>query len=96
MKKYRVERTLIPYLRRVMLRGYHTCRFEKDEGSDKAWCHTSIPSDTFHKLVLRARCEKDTDEQGVVVVTADEYRNGLVRNQIMKMYGSHSCGIVHS
>ena len=67
MKKYRISKSMKPYIRR---------RIEEKDG--QIWCHTNASSDTFHKIVQRAKCEKASSEDGIFYVTAKEANNALL------------------
>lgn len=76
MKKYRISKSMKPYIRRILVRSFYRCRIEEKDG--QIWCHTNASSDTFHKIVQRAKCEKASSEDGIFYVTAKEANNALL------------------
>lgn len=75
MKKYLVSPELKPYLRRIMDRRSIDYSFQNDGG--KNYCNIYMSSNSFHKLIKRAACEKRSKEEGVTFVTAEESSNPI-------------------
>ena len=76
MRKYRISKDLKPYIRRILLRSFYQCHIEAHK--DTLWCHTNASSDTFHRIVQRAKCEKASSETGIFYVTTKEANNSLL------------------
>lgn len=74
MKRYRVSNDLKKYVRRVLMLFHANWRMVKDEDG-QIWCITNLTSNHFHKIVQRAKCEKATDETGILHVTFEESCN---------------------
>ena len=83
MKKYKVSKGLKPYVRRILARSYHKYHMVTD-GNGQIWCETDVSSDTFQRIVQRAKCEKRTEETGVFQVTAREANNRFLLNSLLK------------
>ena len=84
MKKYKVSKELKPYIRRILVRSFYKCKLVPDtEG--RYWCYTNANSDTFHRIVQRAKCEKKTKETGFLQFTAKEANNALFRSAMMDL-----------
>lgn len=76
MKNYKVSRELKPYVRRILLRSYYSCKMEREEHGYR--CYTNAPSDAFHQISQRAKCEKATHDTGIFQVTAKEANNACL------------------
>ena len=70
-KLYRVADDLVPWLDRVLRRCFWEHGFCEDSDGT-ILCSINAPSGTFHKLVMRARCEKRSAETGENYITRDE------------------------
>lgn len=81
MKSYKVSNELKPYIRRILTRSFHTFKFEKS--GDQWICRTPISSNSFHKIVQRAACEKKSKETGLFYVTPEERENSLLYTALM-------------
>ena len=86
MKRYRVSNELKKYVRRVLALSHAKWRMMKDEDG-QVWCITNLTSNHFHKLVQRAKCEKATDETGILHVTFEESINGTFINSFLHVRG---------
>lgn len=96
MYKFRIEKELKPFITRVLMRGYYGCTINKaTDAPDSVYCITNAEPETFQKLYYRAACEKLFCLEGIVFVTEEEYRNGIVRGEILRYHGKHSCCILH-
>nr|WP_303181816.1 hypothetical protein [Lachnoclostridium phocaeense] len=84
MKKYKVSRELKPYIRRILVRSFYKCKLILDPAG-QYWCYTNANSDTFHRIVQRAKCEKKTSETGLLQFTAKEANNALFRSAMMDL-----------
>lgn len=83
-KSYRVSPGLKPLVRRILLRSFYTCRMHSDEDGT-IWCDTNASSDTFHKIVQRAKCEKKTEETGTFWVTSREANNPVYLAELLRI-----------
>ena len=74
--RYKVSKDLQEYLEMIFLVTKEHRRWETDEDGNLFVC-VDVNSDPFHRLVMRARCEKKEEENGgnAVYVTRDEYEN---------------------
>lgn len=94
-KDYRVSPELKKYVRRILLRSFYTCHMYTDEeGQD--WCATNCPSDSFHRIVQRAKCEKASEESGNFYVTAKEACNQAYLTGLMEFKGVQSYTVIDS
>lgn len=93
MKKYRVSTELKPYIRKILIQSYHSCRMSKDDDGQE-WCETDASSGVFHRIVQRAKCEKATDETGVFQVTAKEAANEYRLNMLLDQANATSYQII--
>lgn len=84
-RRYRVNPSLKHYVRRVLIRSFYSCKMREDEAGT-LWCYTNASSDTFHKVVQRARCEKRTKETGIFFVTTREANNPIMMEELDKMH----------
>lgn len=75
-KKYRVSNDLVHYVRRVMTRSYHSFALRKE--GDTCYCACNLTAKQFHQIIMRARCEKESDETGTFVVTKQERDNAYL------------------
>lgn len=93
MRKYRVSKELKKYLRRVLVLSRATWHMETDENG-QCWCYTTLSSNHFHRLVQRAKCEKITEETGVLHVTFKESRDiAFVTYLMHERNAGHYCVI---
>lgn len=90
MKKYRVKQEIRPYVRQELARCHFHCQMTEEEG--QLWCYTNAPSDTFHKIVKRARCVQKTEETGIPFLTSEEFHNPLVRDTLLRHPGNNAYG----
>lgn len=81
-KRYRVAPDLKNYLDEVMIRCIHPHAIVKEDG--EYWCYTNDSGDVFHRLVKRARCEKESDEKGVCYMTYAEYMDYSYRTAFLE------------
>lgn len=58
----------------------------REDEAGTLWCYTNASSDTFHKVVQRARCEKRTKETGIFFVTTREANNPIMMEELDKMH----------
>ena len=68
MRKYKVSKELKPFVRRILARSFYKCKMIPDEHG-QVWCYTNATSDTFHRVVQRAKCEKKSKETGFLQYT---------------------------
>ena len=75
MKKYKARKELLPYIEGVLSRRRRSYRSDYDPENDAWYIITDSSSASFHETVLRAICEKETDEKGgsVIYVTQEEH-----------------------
>ena len=59
------------------------------------YCTTNASSDTFHKIVQRAKCEKLTKETGVFHVTNRERNNELYLTYLLDASGVSAYQVVN-
>ena len=93
MKRYRVSKELGKYVRQVLVLNRVKWHMEKDDDG-QIWCITNLTSNHFHKLVQRAKCEKATEETGILYVTFKESRNQAFVNYLMHQRGKTSYRII--
>lgn len=86
MKRYRVNEEIKQYLRKVLLLNQISFWFEKDK-TGTWWCHTTASSNHFRRMVMRARCEKATEETGLLHVTYKESLNRSFTTALMAQRG---------
>lgn len=85
MRKYRVSPELKKYVRRVLHWCYCSCRMETaDDGT--IWCYTNASSNTFHKIVQRAKCLKRGDETGLCYLTSEECKDPYIVEHITRYH----------
>ena len=93
MKRYRVSTDLKKYLRRVLTMSRAQWRMVKDKDG-QSWCITNLSSNHFHRLVQRAKCEKATEETGILHVTFKESINSAFVTLLMHERGVNSFRII--
>ena len=93
MKRYRVSPELKKYVRRVLTMSRAQWRMVKDE-TGEWWCITNLSSNHFHRLVQRAKCEKVTEETGVLHVTFTVSLNSAFVTLLMHERGVTSFRII--
>lgn len=94
MKTYRVSSDLKNFVRRVLVRSFYSCRMTKDKNG-QWYCTTNASSDTFHKIVQRAKCEKLTKETGAFHVTNRERNNELYLTYLLDASGVSAYQVVN-
>ncbi len=92
-KRYRVSKELKPFVRRVLTLNHVTHRMEKDKDG-QWWCVTRISSNHFHRIVQRAKCEKATEETGVLHVTYRESLNQAFTTALLKQRKETSFAVI--
>lgn len=90
-KRYRVAEDLKSPLENVMTRCFHPHLIIEEDG--QLWCYTNASADVFHKLVLRARCEKESRENDVCYMTYGEYMDLGYRMAFMDFIEDNSSRI---
>lgn len=85
MNKYRVSEGLKYYIRRILVRSFYSCYMFEQNGM--IWCKTNASSDTFHRIVQRAKCEKVSMETGTFYVTTREANNALLMPILLEQAG---------
>ena len=93
MKRYKISKELKKYLRRVFVLGKLKWEVQKDENG-QWWCITNISSNHFHRLVQRAKCEKATEETGVLHITYKESLNPAFATYLMHQVGTTSYCVI--
>lgn len=88
MKKYLVSSELKPYLRRIMDRRSIDYHFGSEQG--RIFCSIYMSSNSFHRLIKRAACEKRSQEEGVTFVTEEESSNPIRCAALKKELGVNS------
>lgn len=93
MKEYKVSTSLKPYVNRILRQSFFYSTMREDtEG--QAWCQTNAPSDTFHNVVQRAKCQRLSAEKGVLCMTSNEFNNPYMRHSIMRDAGKTSYCVI--
>lgn len=93
MRQFKVSGNLKPFVNRILKESYYSSSMYTDN-SGQAWCKTNASSDTFHRVVLRAKCQKMSAEEGVLCMTSEEYNNPFIRSSIMRAAGKNSCCVI--
>ena len=93
LKRYKINPDVKKYLRRVLVLARCKFRIRHDEDGNY-YCYINLTSNHFHKLVLRARCEKATEETGMLHVTFEESCNEAFVTYLMAQRGVHSYAVV--
>lgn len=93
MKKYKISEELKPYIRKILIRSFYQCKMTKD-ADNNLFCITNASSDTFHKIVQRAKCEKMSKETGSFYVTAKEAQNTMLLNCLLEQTGQKSFVVI--
>ena len=88
MRKYRVRKELKPYVSRILTRSFYKCRMVEENNT--LFCINNAGSDTFHKIVQRAKCEKKSNESGSFYVTSREAKNTMLLNSLLQQAGETS------
>ena len=69
-----------PYLRRNLLRGCYSCRFFRDE-KGVLRCKTNASSETFHKMIVFSRSDRDSEKYGIKYVPYNKINMELILNE---------------
>ena len=93
MKKYKVSDSLKNYVRRILTRSFYSCRMVRDE-TGQVWVYTNCSSNTFHRVVQRAKCEKASKEMDTFLVTKEEAGNLFLLRSLMDMANVKGYGII--
>lgn len=80
MKTYKVSADIRPYLRRNLLRGCYSCRFFRDE-KGVLRCKTNASSETFHKMIVFSRSDRDSEKYGIKYVPYNKINMELILNE---------------
>lgn len=80
MKTYKVSADIRPYLRRNLLRGCYSCRFFRDEKGILR-CKTNASSETFHKMIVFSRSDRDSEKYGIKYVPYNKINMELILNE---------------
>ena len=91
-KKYKASLGLKKDIRRILIRGFYHVSFSVEDG--QLYCCTNCPSDAFHKVVQRAKCEKQSEKDGVLYVTEAEAANVAFVTDLMRTKGVTSYLII--
>lgn len=82
--EFKVREEIKPHLRIVLGRQGIPCWFKQREG--QWYCRVRISGDRFHKALMRAICEKKSEETGLFYITYVESRNLLLRESLMRTF----------
>lgn len=93
MKKYRISKELKHYIRRTLFASFRPCKITTD-ANGQLWCETNASSNTFHKVVQRAKCEKRSKEDGVFYVTAKEAASPTLLDTMLRQRGITSYQVI--
>lgn len=80
-RRFKISKELKPYIRLALARQ-RTPFCIKKEG-DNLYVEVPLSGERFHKIVLRARCEKLTKETGTVHLTREEADDALLRETLL-------------
>lgn len=94
MKKYKVSDNLGDKVTRILHRHLYTFRSEWDENGTE-WVYTNCPSDTFHKIVQRAKCELISEEKGIFYITREESKDVFRLQDLLRFYHENSFSIIN-
>lgn len=92
-KRYRVSNELKPYVRRVLMTSFYSCRMVIDKNK-QCWCETNASSNTFHRIVQRAKCEKRSREDGTFYVTSREAESPTILRTLLQQRGLTSYEVI--
>ena len=93
MGNYKVSEGLKPFVKRNLKKSFYSCfMYRNREGQVR--CLTNAPSDTFHRVVQRAKCQKMSAEEGGLCMTSEEYNNPFMRAAILRESGRNLCCVV--
>lgn len=85
-KKFKVASDLQPYVENVLLR--RNIKFDSTEGSITA----AVSGNYFHKVIVRARCEKDDEmEQGLIVDVPRLHESERGDRLVLRELGQATC-----
>lgn len=93
MRKYKVSKELKPFVRRILARSFYKCKMIPDEHG-QVWCYTNATSDTFHRVVQRAKCEKKSKETGFLQFTSKEVNNPLFLTAMLDLTGETAYQVI--
>ena len=93
MRDYKVSHALKPFVNRILRQSYHDCHMYTDRNG-QVWCKTNASSDTFHRVVQRAKCQKMSTEEGVLCMTSEEFNDPYMRSSIMRDAGTRACCVI--
>ena len=82
MKKYRISKELRNYISLVLKKQGIPYKLTRDD-SGQNFVEVPLSGERFHKVVLRAKCEKLTSEKGVCHLTKEEAADPLFVQAIL-------------
>lgn len=83
-REFKVREEVKGHLRIVLGRRGIPCHFKERDG--QWYCRVRISGDRFHKALMRAICEKKTEETGLFYLTYAESRDLLLRESLMRTF----------
>lgn len=86
MRKYRISKELRNYIFLVLKRQKIPYTTERDD-TGQQFVRVPLSGERFHKVVLRARCEKLTKEKGILHLTAEEAEDPLFIQSMLPEQG---------
>lgn len=86
MRKFRVSKELRNYILLVLARQKVPYKIERKDGN--TFVKVPLSGERFHKVVLRARCEKLTKEKGILHLTKEESQNQSFVQSVLPNGGS--------
>ena len=93
MNRYKISENLGDKVTRILHRHLYTFRSQWDKDGTE-WVYTNCPSDTFHKIVQRAKCELVSEEKGVFYVTREESKDIFRLQDLLRFYHENSFSII--
>lgn len=85
-KPYKVSESLYEYVINVLNR--RGIDYEITEKDNQKYCVSNLSGEQFHKIVLRAKMEKMTDEKesSIPFVASSELKNPVVMEEVGDMF----------
>lgn len=89
MQKYFIETELIPYVMRILTRGFRSYSVDRSATAEEGFTaiYAEADEDVFEKIRMRAKCERRTSQTGVLYMTEEEWRTGMMRADLFRPFG---------
>lgn len=91
-RMFKVSEPMKNYIRVVLTRSEIRHKFVRKD--DQWYCITKLSGERFHEIVQRAKCEKRSEEDGVLYLTFRESQDPILTQALLRTFKSNGFCII--